>query len=386
MATTYPNPLTSYDLTVETPINIDELIKLLNYDDLPMLGGVNADGMPTIPKAPVDNRVFYWLEEDMPVPRSTVGTALATTVTSLVLATGGGASFAAGDAVRVNDEVLFVSAVSTDTLTVSRGDAGTSDPGVNHAVGAEVVGLGTVLAEGSIGDQQFRGRDKYSNYTQIFSSKIQITRTEQGVPKYGIPSELARQVRATMLSEGINQEQAFLYGVKYDDGAAIRATGGLANFITTNVQAGTTYFLTIGEVEDKQQISYDAGGMFHQLVSRPVNFAALNNSAGSERIQTVTIGDDVRGRRRAQTVLTEFGEVELVRNRHCQANDAFGINREDIIERVFQPMIMQPLAKTDDKDNYMFVSEIGFEVKGQSHMHRWSALDATQTFPTTGLV
>lgn len=386
MATVYPNPLTSYDLTVETPVNIDELIKLLNYEDLPMLGGVNSDGMPTIPKAPVDNRVFYWLEEDMPVPRSTVGTALATTVTSLVLAAGGGASFAAGDAVRVNNEVMFVSAVSTDTLTVSRGDAGTSDPGVNHAVGAEVVGLGTVLAEGSIGDQQFRGRDKYSNYTQIFSSKIQITRTEQSVPKYGIPSELARQVRAVMLSEGINQEQAFLYGVKYDDGAAIRSTGGLTAFITTNVESGSVNFLTLGEVEEKQQTSYDAGGMFHQLVSRPVNFVALNNSAGAERIQTVTIDDDVRGRRRAQTVLTEFGEVELVRNRHCRATDAFGINREDIIERVFQPMIMQPLAKTDDKDNYMFVSEIGFEVKGQAHMHRWSTLNAAATFPTTGLV
>jgi len=386
MGTTYPNPITSYDLTVETPVNIDELIKLLNFEDLPMLGGVNSDGMPTIPKAPVDNRVFYWLEEDMPVPRSTVLTALATTVTTLVLASGGGASFAAGDAVRINDEVLFISAVSGDSLTVSRGDAGTSDPGVNHATLTDVVGLGTVLAEGSIGDQQFRGRDKYSNYTQIFSSKIQITRTEQGVPKYGIPSELARQVRATMLSEGINKEQAFLYGVKYDDGAAIRSTGGLTAFITTNVESGSVNFLTLGEVEEKQQTAYDAGGMFTSIVSRPSNFVALNNSAGAERIQTVTIDDPVRGRRRAQSVITEFGETELVRNRHARATDAFGINREDIIERVFQPMIMQPLAKTDDKDNYMFVCESGFEVKGQSHMVRWSTLDATQTFPSTGLV
>jgi len=43
---------------------------------------------------------------------------------------------------------------------------------------------------------------------------------------------------------------------------------------------------------------------------------------------------------------------------------------------------MQPLAKTDDKDNYMFVAEGGFEVKGQRHMARWTGLDNTAALPT----
>jgi hypothetical protein len=44
---------------------------------------------------------------------------------------------------------------------------------------------------------------------------------------------------------------------------------------------------------------------------------------------------------------------------------------------------MHPLAKTDDKDNYMFVAEGGFEIKGERHMYRWSGLDSTATLPST---
>jgi hypothetical protein len=379
MAEQLANPIHSNDLTVETKVNIDELIYMLNPDDLPLLGGVNADGFPTIPRQPVDNTEFSWLEDEFKTPRTTAAEALDATETGVDVAAGEGERFAAGDAIRIDDEVMTVSSVSNDTLTVVRGAAGTS--AATHLINAEVIGIGTLLAEGSIGDEQFTGRSKYSNYTQIWTSKIQITRTAQRIPKYGIANELARQTRKIMLSEGVNMEQALLYGVKYQSGTT-RSTGGLAQFITSNTN-GSADWLTVENIEDAQQTAYDAGGQFTAIVSNPANFGALNNLSGAERIQTVLIEDERRGRRRATSVVTEFGDVLLVRNRYCKAADAFGINRENVIYRVFQPMVMQALAKTDDKDNYMFVAEGGFEVKGQSHMYRWTALDSTATLPST---
>jgi hypothetical protein len=371
----------SYDLTVETKINIDELIKLLNYDDLPMLGGVNADGFPTIAKVPVDNTVFYWLEQDMPVPRTTVLTALTTTTTSLVVAAGGGTSFAIGDMIKLGDEIMYISNISTDTLTVTRAQAGTSDPGTTYAVGTEVIGLGTFLDEGDIGTQQFRGRDKSYNYTQIWTSQINMTRTQQRIPKYGVPSELGNLVRQVTLSEAINMENTFLYGTRYQSDPK-RTTGGLSYYLTSNVidNAASGDWLTVDEIETRQQAAYDVGGLFQCIVSRPRNFAALNNTAGSERVRLDWV-DQYRGRQRATAVVTEFGECLLHRNRHVKATDAFGINREDITWRVFQPMVMQPLAKTDDRDKWMFVSEAGVEVKGESHMVYWNELDNTAALP-----
>lgn len=382
MAEQLANPIYSTDLTVETKINIDELIYMLNPDDLPLLGGVNSDGFPVIPRQPVDNTEFSWLEDEFLTPRTTLASAYTTGVdTTISVASGSGERFAVGDAVRIEDEVFAVTAVSNDTLTVTGASAGTS--GANHASGAEVIGIGTLLAEGSIGDEQFTGRSKYTNYTQIWTSKIQITRTAQRIPKYGIANELARQTRKIMLAEGVNMEQALLYGVKYQSGTT-RATGGVAHFVTTNVfnNAASGNWLTVEEVERAQQIAYDAGGQFTAIVSNPANFGALNNLAGAERIQTVIIDDERRGRRRATSVVTEFGDVLLVRNRYCKASDAFGLNRENVIYRVFQPMVMQALAKTDDKDNFMFVAEGGFEVKGQRHMARWTGLDNTAALPS----
>ena len=378
MAEVATNPLDSTHLTVETKINIDELIYMLNADDLPMLGGVNSDGFPTIPRQPVDQPTFYWLHDEFLVPRTTTAEALDNSETGVDVATDQGERFAAGDMIRIDDEFMTISSISDDTLTVVRGAAGSS--AVTHDSGAAVIGVGTMLSEGSIGDEQFTGRTKLSNYTQIWTSKIQITRTAQRIPKYGISNELARQTMKVMLAEGVNLEQAFLYGVKYQSGST-RATGGLAEFITTNSDSSSSH-LTVDNIETQQQAAYDAGGMFTAIVSNPANFTALNNLAGSERIQTVTIDDTRRGRRRATIVVTEFGEVELVRNRYTDTDDAFGINRENCIFRVLQPMIMQPLAKTDDKDNYMFVCEGGFEIKGERHMTRWTALDSSAALPS----
>ena len=381
MAEQLANPIYSTDLTVETKINIDELIYMLNPDDLPMLGGINSDGFPVVPRQPVDNTEFYWLEDEFLTPRTTLASAYTAGGSTVTVAAGSGERFAVGDAIRIDNEVMIITAVSNDTLTVTTASAGTSN--ANHASGAEVIGIGTLLAEGSIGDEQFTGRTKYSNYTQIWTSKIQISRTAQRIPKYGIANELARQTRKIMLAEGVNMEQSLLYGVKYQSGT-LRSTGGVSQFVTTNVfdNAASGDWLTVEEVERAQQIAYDAGGQFTAIVSNPANFAALNNLAGAERIQTVTVEDERRGRRRATSVITEFGDVLLVRNRYCKATDAFGLNRENVIYRVFQPMVMQPLAKTDDKDNYMFVAEGGFEVKGQRHMARWTGLDNTAALPT----
>jgi len=375
----------SYDLQVETKINIDELIYILTPEDLPLLSGIGSDGLGVIGKAPVDNTVFYWMEEDVPLPRGTANEAIDISETAWDVAAGDAVKFAVGDAIRVDDEIVLVTGVNTTTevLTVTRGALGSS--AATHANGAELVGLGTVLAEGNIGSANFQGRDKYSNYTQIFSKKLTVSRTEQSIPKYGVPNELNKQMRNAMLHCNVGIEQAALYGIKYEDSATrVRSTGGLNYYITSNVDS-TSDWLTVEGIEAQQQAAYDNGGYFEFITARPAAFQALNNVMGSERIQTVTVEDARRGRRRAQVVMTEFGEVTLVRNRYVRKNEAFAYNRDNFIQRVFQPLVAQKLAKTDDTDSFMMVAECGFQVKGQDHMAKWTALDLTAALPGTGV-
>lgn len=380
MAEVATNPLDSTHLAVETPINIDTAIYMLNADDLPMMGGVNSDGYPMVSRKPVDNTVFYWLDDEFLPPRTFLAEDLTNSETDVDVTANWGEAFAAGDVILIGDELLKITGVSNDTLTVTRGFGGTTN--VVHSTGDEILGVGTILAEGSIGDEQFTGRTKSSNYTQIWTSKIQITRTARRIPKYGMPGgELPRQVRKVMFAEGVNMEHAALYGVKYQSGN-VRATGGLKAFLTSNVigNGASGDWLTVNEIQTRQQVAYDAGGMFTAIVAQPLAFDALNNLTG-DRVSQVEITDQRRGRVRATVVITEFGEVMLHRNRYVKRTDAFGVNPGSLIYRVFQPMVMQPLAKTDDKDNWMFVAEGGFEVKGERHQVVWTGLDTAGEYP-----
>ncbi|MCB1902160.1 MAG: DUF5309 family protein [Rhodocyclaceae bacterium] len=377
MAETVTGTAYSTNLTVETPIDIDDMIYVLSPKDLPLLFGVNSDGLPLLPSAPTGDTTYYWLEEDVLLPRGTLNEALDDTETGIDVATGDGAKFRVGDAIRIEDEIMTVTAVATDTLTVTRGTAGTA--AATHVTGLEVVGLGSYVAEGSIVTNNMKGRDKYSNYTQIHSAKLSMSRTEQGIRKYGVPVELARQTMNNMQHFMQSQEQNVLYGVKAMS-STLRMSGGLDHFITTN-EDSTSEWLTVDVVEAMQQAAYDEGGMWDVLMAQPKAFGALNNTLGQERIQTVTVDDPRRGRQPATRVITEFGEVTLHRHRWVRKTDAFGIKRGNIVRRVFQPTIMQPLAKTDDTDSFMVVGEFGLLVKGQAHMCKFSGLDTSAAMP-----
>lgn len=374
----------SYNLTTETKINIDELIYILSPKDLPLLHGVGADGVPLLPKVGLDNTVFYWMEEEVPLPRATLNTTMNDSVTSVVLTTGEGVKFAVGDGIRIDSEVMLVTAIntSTDTLTVTRGSASeTNTTAAAHTAGAEVIGLGTILIEGAIGSANFQGRDKYYNYAQIFSKKLTVSRTEQRIPKYGVPNEVNKQTLNAMQHLGQGREQAALYGVRHQHATNNRRqTGGFDYYVTSNVDSASTW-LTVDNIEARLQLAYNAGGSFDYIMAQPAAFAALNNMTGAERVQTVTIDDPRRGRSRAQIVMTEFGDIQLVRNRWMKKTDAHGFSRENFVERVFQPTVMQKLAKTDDTDSFMVVYEGGYEVKGEAHMAKWTGLDTSAALP-----
>lgn len=377
----------SYNLTVETKVNIDELIYVITPMDLPLLTGVGSNGNALLPRTPVDNTTFSWLEEDVPLPRATLNATITSVATTLDVTTGEGVKFAIGDAIRIDSEIMLVTGVSTDTLTVTRGSAAeTNTTAAAHTGGAEVIGIGTLLIEGAIGSANFLGRDKYSNNTQIWSKKIQISRTEQRIPKYGVPNELNKQMMNAVQALNLGIEQTALYGIAHVQSTnKRRQTGGLDSFLTSNVDTSSTW-LTVDGIEARLQAAYDLGGSFDYIMAKPSAFQALNNTTGVERVQTVTVEDARRGRRRAQIVMTEFGDIELVRNRWVRKNNAYGVNRENFIYRVFQPLVTEKLAKTDDTDAYMMVTEGGFEVKGQVHMAKWTALDSASALPGSGLV
>lgn len=369
--------ITSYELTAGAKVNFDEMIYLISPTDLPMTLGVDSDGSQVVRSMPVDQTIFYWQDEEILTPRVALAALAATADATFTVAAGEALRFATGDVARVvkaaNSEVIRITGVSNATITATRAYAGST--ATNFAVGDIIVGIGAALDEGSDpSDFRSRDRDVRSNYTEIFGPyKISMSRTEQIVGKYGVSDEWSKQLFNRTRELMIRVEQALLNGINYNDSAnRRRLTGGLQNYITTNVDATSTS-LTVAALVAQQQACYNRGDVPLVLVANPNSLTELNDTSNTSIVRTTTL-ETQRGRRRVSVLDTEFGTTTIVRNRWVHPYQAYLIKPEGVIRRTLSPLQYEQLAKSGDSDHAQLVMEEGFEIKGQTHMAMFSNL------------
>jgi hypothetical protein len=369
---------TSYDLTIGVVVNMDEAIYMLSPQDTPLLTGLGADGLTMIGAESVDQRQFSWMTDTILTPRSTIAGNVVTADVFITVAVNDRIKFSTGDVIYIGEqntvEQIRVTGygVTNDTLLVTRGWSGTPSA---YTSGASVLGLGTALIEGSDPEAaRYADRVEATNVTQIFGpTKVDLSRTEQQVRKYGVGSEFSHQIMSRVAENAISREQAFVYGAKVDSTSArIRTTGGLRHFIVSNADASATS-LTVTTLTSRQQIGWDAGGFADVVMGNPRVVAALNAAADTSVVRE-SIDDPMRGRTRVEWVDTEFGSVLIARNRWMLNNDAIGFSRSNVTRRVLQPLVFERLAKTGDSDEAHIVCEEGLEVKGEQHCFKFTNL------------
>ena len=381
----YSGKVTTYDLTVGEKIDIDELIYMISPVDSPLINGLAADGKSVLASSGVTETTFKWMDEEILLPRAAADAINANTGTSVVVVSVSAADsykFQVGDLVTVMDEgaaqhnaVLRITAVNTTSgdLTVE-GWANHADQ-TAIAVGDIVTCLGTALAEGSDpGTSRSIDRVMRSNYTQIFGpTPMFMSRTEQQISRYGVADEFSKQVFNRSIENVITREQAYLYGQAVNDTTnKMRSTGGLSYFLSSNVDSSSTT-LTRAAIETQLQTCYNNGGVPDLLIANPASLATLNDTDNTATVRH-TFDDPRRGRVSTMSIFTEFGDVTVTRNRWCNAETAFLVKKEGIQRRVMQPLVVEALAKTGDSDKVQIVCEEGLQLKGQTHMARFSGL------------
>ena len=376
--------VTSYDLAVGVKINMDELIYMISPIDSPLINGIGTDGRQLIGSSPVDQTTFKWMDEELLLPSAAIDVANAATgasLTSFEVSVADSYKFQVGDLVTTMDRSHVQHAcIKRVTEVVEATGVLELAAGVNDSAQTAtstddtVVCVGSALTEGSDpGNARAADRTIRSNYTQIFGpTKVQMSRTEQQITRYGVSDEFAKQLYGRSVENVITREQAYLYGQPYDDTTnKRRSTGGLNYWISTNTD--TTATLTLASLESLMQKCYNAGGVPDLLIANPASMATLNDISDSGRVRTV-IDDPRRGRVPVTSVFHEFGETQLVRNRWCDKGTAFIVQKDNIQRRVIQPLIVEALAKTGDADSVMLLCEEGLQVKGEQHMGKWTTL------------
>lgn len=193
-------------------------------------------------KAPTVNPDFKWAEDDIDTRFSACPAGATSSATSFAVTTGDGQWFKNNDLIKdtATGEVMLVTGVSTDTLTVTRG-IGNSGTGVTIGAGDEIMVIGSAKAEGTTSDAaRSFNPSVVTNYCQIFRRSVELTQTWIHSDQFVSDNDWDYQVRKAGIDHAKDIELAFMYGKANLDTSGTtprRATGGALSFISTNVTA-----------------------------------------------------------------------------------------------------------------------------------------------------
>lgn len=198
-------------------------------------------------KEKATNPEFSWLDRELEARWDAInnGAGYDDAATSIVV--DNGAYFRAGMIVKVprTGEVLLVSSISTNTLTVVRGFGETSAAAIVD--NDPLLIIGNVNEEGSGAPSDAGGNPtKGYNYTQIFKTPFSVTNTANAMATYG-GKLITQEQKDKGVLHRIDMERAFLFGERKEDTSGDhpkRSTRGLLKFLAdsgnvTNISDGS---------------------------------------------------------------------------------------------------------------------------------------------------
>jgi len=191
-----------------------------------------------------NNPKFEWMEDGLAPRWDAINKAAGYTSGDTTLTVDNGTYFAANYIVKVprTGEVMLVTGISTNDLTVTRGYGSTA--------AAAIVDNDPLLIIGSVNEEgatmpTIKSTNKAAlyNYTQIWRTPFGVTNTQKATKQYG-GSDLSYQQMKGGVEHKIDIERSLIFGERKEDTSGSkpkRATGGLLSFCTkNNYDAGGT--------------------------------------------------------------------------------------------------------------------------------------------------
>lgn len=264
MALASSTPLATFDQAAGEFLDLsNELAEIIRRDNTSFLSRVGISGMAT-------ETTHSWMEDSLNANSATCAEALDSSETTLDVAAGHGARFRVGTLFTLNvagfTEVMQVTAISTDALTIVRGygsttgqagTAGTSDP-------IRIISHPAQEGQDAPADES-KIRTKVSNYTQIFQKGINISYSMRAVLQAGVADEYTFQVARRLMEVMRELDSTLIAGIKSASAGSdtvYRTMGGIIEFSsqTAGNVTTTSEALTLTVVNDMCKQIWDDGG------------------------------------------------------------------------------------------------------------------------------
>lgn len=209
-------------------------------------------------------------------------------------------------------EIMRVSSISGNTLTVTRGEAGTTAAALLD--NDELQMLNSSYAENAVsGDASFKNTVFDYNYTQIARMPYGNSRTEQGTKKYGIDNSYEKKKKMALIDMlRRNNGNMWLGGRSIDSTNKFRTTGGVLSFIDSSNVYDVNGNLTQAEFEyfmRKYALAYNSNKKTLFCGSRVIE--KINSWASEKVILNSAIAINKWGMA-VKTYSTPWGELDIV--------------------------------------------------------------------------
>jgi hypothetical protein len=273
----------------------------------------------------IDATKHEWYEDDYTARWAQNGTAtVASNTSSTTITVTDGTIFTAGDMFCVPKssssttapEVCRVTAVTSNTITIVRAIGGV---GLDTIVpNAPLRLIGSAFEEGGLpGAMKSTAPAQKYNYTQIFRTFVDFSKTNTAIKQYGTNgSDRQRELKKKLKEHKIGMASSMMWGVRSEDltggptSKPVRTMGGLNYFVQTNVvDAGNGGTLNRKAFESFSRTTFRYGNKKKLLLAAPMICSAINawgNSWLQVRPQEEKLGVQI------QSIYTAHGQFMLV--------------------------------------------------------------------------
>ncbi|MBN2138409.1 MAG: DUF5309 family protein [Sedimentisphaerales bacterium] len=289
-----------------------------------------------------------------------------------------GERFRVGDQIQVagSEELMLVTDVSSDTLTVVRGYAGTTaeDLADNQVINI----LGNAALEGA--DKpgaRFTNRSRCGNYTQIFTKTVEVSGTDMAASQLGLSDEMDFQKQERLREMLRDLENTVINGGRpasdpQGSGSVRRSMKGVIQHLATNVfRTGDSGFPSGADL-DEAKINYvlrriweNSSGNVDLIVvggfqKRKINaFSAESRTFGAN---DTTFTDMV------SVYESDFGVCRIVTTRWLPQDTALLLDssRLNVLPLAGRSFHFKPLASSGDYECGELIGEYTLELKNQA--------------------
>ena len=339
----------TYSDTVNEAIDISSALDQLKPVDTPLLLRIGRDSL----RDGCTGTKHEWLEEAIRgTTTNDVGGTIANTTNpvAVTITTGDETKFRVNDILKVEQELVRVTVVAANTLTVARGWGGSTN--ASHASGIQFTLLGSALVQGSaLVGARTTTKSGLFNYTQIFEEEVVVSKTMQATAKYTAQNDPAHHIARQLEIIGVNMERTLLFGRKALGTASLPSTmDGIQARLSTNVYNKSSAALVQSHLEDAMQAIWEQGARPDLIVTNATQQRRINTFLDGYR--EADYEDEVLGSM-VRRYKTNFGEVDILLDRHMPTDEVWILDSSKIgfgplQTRSLSTVKLPPLSKEYD--------------------------------------